>query len=373
MNIDQFPMKRLLVAGNPFFLARYRHLTAALRKRIGDVTELPIEKSTFEKMTFLVQDGVAGRIRLPLSQCLKMRMQAFAKQPSTFRELSTLTARQIKASQPRPEFVLQLFSMSSPAGAAGVPYAHYVDITMAMAKRAWPAWAPYKADSEYGKWLELEGATYRGAERVFTFSEATRRSVIADYGASAERVLAVGAAGHYDGIGHQQRRYGTQAIIFNGSDFERKGGDRVLAAFEIVQQRFPEASLTIVGKSAVKERRGVRVAGNITRQRLFSLFDTSDVVLAPTRLDMLPGFVLEAMSRGVVPILSDADSMNEIITEAVEGYIVSTPEPPVLAQRICGLFENDTLLTRMGTAARKRIEASCTWDAVAQAMTTSLA
>jgi glycosyltransferase involved in cell wall biosynthesis len=131
--------------------------------------------------------------------------------------------------------------------------------------------------------------------------------------------------------------------------------------------------LTIVGKAAMKERPGIHLAGNIARHDLFSLFDKSDVVLAPTRLDMLPGFVLEAMSRGVVPVLSDADSMNEIIKDGIAGYIVSTPEPAILARRICSLFEDSTLLARMGMAARKCVEASCTWDSVAQVMTNSLA
>jgi glycogen synthase len=370
--MDKLPMTRLLIAGPPFFLARHRQLTAALRKRIANVAELPIKTSRLEKATVLMRDGIAGRIRPPLRECLKRRLQSFAKKPSTFLQLSKLTANQIKASEPRAEFVLQLFSMSSPAGAAHVPYAHYIDITMAMAKRAWPAWAPFQSEAEFEKWIELEGATYRGAERVFTFSEATRRSVIEDYGACAKRVVAVGAAGHYDGVGQRERTYGNHAIIFNGSDFERKGGDRVLAAFEIVQQRFPDASLTIVANTAIKQRRGIRPAGKITRQHLFSLFDTSDVVLAPTRLDVLPGFVLEAMSRGVVPILSNADSMNEIIKNGVEGYIVSPPTPLLLAERISDLFENKALLTSMGAAARTRIETSWNWDAVAQAMIASL-
>jgi glycosyltransferase involved in cell wall biosynthesis len=82
--------------------------------------------------------------------------------------------------------------------------------------------------------------------------------------------------------------------------------------------------------------------------------------------------VLEAMSRGVVPILSDAASMNEIVSDGIEGYVVSPPSPLLLADRICALFENKALLTRMGTSARTRIENSWNWDAVAQAMIASL-
>jgi glycosyltransferase involved in cell wall biosynthesis len=299
-------------------------------------------------------------------------MKVFAKKPSTFRDLSLHTANCINSTEPKPEFVLQIFSMSSP-GVADLPYAHYIDITMAMAKRAWPAWAPFETDSDFHRWIELEGAAYRKAERVFTFSQATRCSVIRDYAVPENRVVAVGAAGHFNNVSQHERTYGSHAIIFNGSDFERKGGDRVLRAFELVQQQFPNATLIIVANSGVSERRGVHVVGKVARESLFTLFDTADVVLAPTRLDVLPGFVMEAMSRGVVPILSDAESMNEIVTDGLDGYVVSPPTPELLAERICGLFENRTLLPRMGAAAQARIQACWNWDAVARSMTAALA
>jgi hypothetical protein len=144
----------------------------------------------------------------PAGVCKKAR--AVVHQTTIYvRRLSGVTARRIKARYPSSEFVQQLFSVSSPAGATGVPYAHYIDMTMAMVKRAWPAWATFKSESEYEEWIELEGASYRGAERVFTFSEATRRSIIEDYGAAAERVVVVGAAGHYDRVAPEERPYGS--------------------------------------------------------------------------------------------------------------------------------------------------------------------
>jgi glycosyltransferase involved in cell wall biosynthesis len=183
----------------------------------------------------------------------------------------------------------------------------------------------------------------------------------------------VGAAGHFDEVPQQERTYGSHVIVFNGSDFKRKGGDRVLRAFELVQRRFPDSALIIVANSAIKESPRIHVFGKVTRERLFATFEAADVVLAPTRLDVLPGFVMEAMSRGVVPILSDAESMNELVTDGLDGYVVSPPTPELLAERICGLFENPTLLPRMGSAARERVRACWNWNAVARSMTAALA
>jgi glycosyltransferase involved in cell wall biosynthesis len=325
------------------------------------------------EVAYLGRRFLSGRLWPPTRANVGAARRRFRKEPSSFSRLSRLAACTLANERDRA-FVLQLFSLSSPAtDDARFPYAHYIDMTMAQVRRAWPLWAPFDRERDYDAWIEREGASYRGAARVFTFSEATRRSVIADYGADPERVVAVGAAGHYRDVGSDARTYGNRTIVFNGSDFERKGGDRVLAAFRIVRERFPDATLTIVAHLGIVNEPGVREAGQLPRAELFDLFDRTDVLLAPSRLDVFPGFVLEAISRGVVAVLSDAESMDEILTDGREGFIVSPPTPQNLAARTIALFEDVDLLRTLGTAGRERVVREWNWDAVAARMVDSLA
>jgi glycogen(starch) synthase len=365
---------RIVLVGDPFFLARHRPLIDALRSRAPRVDEVSVrERALVRKIVYLARETVAGRVWPPGRAAVRDALQRFRKEPATFDRLSQRAARQL-AKVPPGEFVLQLFSMSSPVTRAFVrPYAHYIDMTMAQVRRQWPPWAPFASDDLYQAWIAREGATYRGAERVFTFSEAARRSVIADYGADPERVVTVGAAGHYTDAAAEKRPYGTRSIVFNGSDFERKGGDRVLAAFRLVRERFPDATLTVVAAPGLAPEPGVTVAGTLGRERLFALFDTTDIVLAPTRLDSLAGFVLEAMSRGVVPVLSDAEAMDELVKNGCEGYVVSPPTPELLANHIATLFDDAALLERYGCAAKERVTRDLNWNAVAERILASLA
>jgi glycosyltransferase involved in cell wall biosynthesis len=365
---------RLLVVGDPFFLSRHRPLTEALAKRLATVREVPIAEGwSVREMAYLGTRFAAGRLWPPTRAKLSAARQRFRKEPSSFSRLSQRAAATL-AKERDPAFVVQLFSMSSPATAgARHPYAHYVDMTMAQVRRAWPLWAPFDRERDYDAWIACEGASYRGAARVFTFSEATRRSAIDDYGADPARVVSVGAAGHYRDVGSEARGYGNRTIVFNGSDFERKGGDRALAAFRIVRERFPDATLTIVAHSGIANEPGVREAGRLSRAELFDLFDRTDVLLAPSRLDVFPGFVLEAISRGVVAVLSDAESMDEIVTDGRDGAIVSPPTPENLAARTIALFENVDELRALGAAGRERVVREWNWDAVAERMVASLA
>jgi glycosyltransferase involved in cell wall biosynthesis len=364
----------LVVAGDPFFLDRHRPLIEALRARLGAVEEVEIrERALVAKVLYLARAGLTGRLWPPTRAKAGEAMRRFSKDPATFDRLSKVAAHGIALAGDKG-FVLQLFCMSSPVTEAlRRPYAHYTDMTMAQVRRQWPAWAPYATEKLYAEWIAREGASYRGAARVFTFSEATRRSVIADYGAAPERVVAVYAAGHYSEAAPEVRRYGNRTLVFNGSDFARKGGPTALAAFRLVRQRFPEATLTVVAGEALPRESGLLQAGKISRERLFEIFDSTDVLLAPTHLDVFPGFTLEAMSRGVVPILSDAESMEEIVADGSAGYVVSPPTPERFAERICSLFADEALLRRLGSAGRERVVRDLNWDAVAERMIDSLA
>jgi glycosyltransferase involved in cell wall biosynthesis len=365
---------RLLVVGDPFFLSRHRPLTEALARRLTAVREIPIaEGRSVREAAYLGARLASGRLWPPTRANLGVARQRFRKEPSTFSRLSRLAATTL-AKERDDEFVLQIFSMFSPAPSDGAyPYAHYLDMTMAQVRRRWPAWAPFDRERDYAAWIALEGASYRGAARVFTFSEAARRSAIDDYGVDPARAIAVGAAGNYREAGASARTYGNRTLIFNGSEFERKGGDRVLAAFRLVRERFPDAELTVVAHSDIVEEPGVRDAGRLPPGELFDRFDRTDVVLAPTRHDAFPGFVLEAMSRGVVAVLSDAEPMHEIVTDGKDGYVVSPPTPDRLAARVIELFERPELLRELGAAGRERVVREFNWDAVAARMIDSLA
>ena len=368
---------QILVVGDPFFLARHRPLVDALRQRLGAeaVDELPIRGgSTVPKAAYFARSLLLGRLWPPTRATMRDRLQRFSKEPASFTRTSRSAARRISDFRPSPRLVLQLFSMSSPATSKpALPYAYYLDMTMALVRRHWPQWAAFDSESRYERWIALEGESYRGAERIFTFTEAARRSVIDDYGAQPERVVAVGAAGHYKNVAEGERGYGNRTIVFNGSEFERKGGDRVLSAFRLVRERYADATLTVVAHAGLAREPGLRSLGNVPRADLIELFDSTDIVLAPTRLDALPGFVLEAMSRGVVPVLSDSVAMREIVVDGIEGYVGSPATPELLADRVCALFADEERLRSFGKAARARVGRDWNWNAVADKMLASLA
>lgn len=366
---------RLLIVGDAFFLARHRQLWDALGAHFAEVDELAvIDPGVFARAAYGLVALVRGKVRPPLRPALRALAERYEKRPPTFARKSRAIARRIAALRPRPDVILHVFGMSAPRARGlehGVPFAYLADSTMALAIRTWPAWAPYASSAERARWLALEAENYRAAIRTFAFSQTTRDSFVDDYGVAPERALAVGAAGSYDDVGPAERTYGSQRIVFNGSDWLRKGGDLVLAAFRIVRAGIPGATLTIVGNDPLPPELGVVALGSVDRTTLLALFDAADAVVAPARADPMPGFVLEAMSRGCVPVVSDVPGIASAIDDGRDGYVVPL-DAETIAERLVVLLTDADLARILGRNARAKIEATWNWRAVAAQIASEL-
>lgn len=59
---------------------------------------------------------------------------------------------------------------------------------------------------------------------------------------------------------------------------------------------------------------------------LAGLYAASDYVAIPSMFEGMPNVLLEAMACGVVPIVSDAGAMREVITDGVTGFVFASEE-----------------------------------------------
>ena len=198
-------------------------------------------------------------------------------------------------------------------------------------------------------------------------SHLVKSSLINDYGIAPERITVVGSAANNQKLYEQEKVFGTQQILFNGSGFERKGGDLVLAAFRQVKKKLPHAKLVAIGKKIRQQQQGVENPGTLSspgqRQELFL---NTDLVVAPARCDPFPSFIIEAMNYGVPCIVSAQDGMPEIVDHGVNGIVVNQPTPESLASQIIQTITDVSTLTAMSRQAQHKAKTQLNWDCVAR-------
>src|SRR5262249_7188538 len=148
------------------------------------------------------------------------------------------------------DYILQFQAMFSPMRSLErlrTPFGIYTDYTVAMARREYELWAPFKTDREYLYWHRRGERLYRRARHASTCSNPARKSVIEDFGVAAERVHCVRAGTPFQPVERPAARSEVKKFLLVGRDYKRKGVDTLLQAFSRVRAKHPQIELTVVG------------------------------------------------------------------------------------------------------------------------------
>lgn len=166
------------------------------------------------------------------------------------------------------------------------------------------------------------------------------------------------------------RRTGDRwRLLLVGRDFDTKGGEQVVAAFNLLRRDFgARISLTIAGPPAwplaTEVPDGVTFLGPVSKDRVLALMDQHDLFVMPSRFEGFGIVFAEALSRGLPCIGRDACAMPEIIDAVSGGRLIHTESPRELAGAIISALEDDDLYEACAATAPDR-RAHYSWSRAA--------
>jgi len=143
-----------------------------------------------------------------------------------------------------------------------------------------------------------------------------------------------------------------------------------LEILPVVQQRYPDTTLTLVGHSpvasvlALRKQPGIQVLGRV--QKMAEYLHQATVCVIPMRVGFgIKNKTLEAMATGTPVVASD---------RGLEGLAIGGGPQPTIALRanavqeyveaISSLFENQQLRQELSRNARSLVESEYTWDTI---------
>jgi glycosyltransferase involved in cell wall biosynthesis len=158
--------------------------------------------------------------------------------------------------------------------------------------------------------------------------------------------------------------------------------DVMLRAMALLEDRFPDARILVIGRGGAKARLEALARDLGLRDRTrFTGFVTDaerNALLAETRVCVCPSekegwglTVIEANATGTPVVARDAPGLRESVRHGETGYLVPASSPEQFAARIGELLADDALSTRMSRDAlawSKRFD----WDVAAQEMLAAL-
>jgi len=153
-------------------------------------------------------------------------------------------------------------------------------------------------------------------------------------------------------------------IIFLSRFLKTKGVYDIIEAIPMVVKECPltifvfagsgkeEDNLRNISKSK-KLTRYIEFLGYVKGDKKVRALISSDIFVLPTYSEGFPYVLAEAMAAGLPIITCDEGAISEYVQDGVNGFIIPSKRPDVLAKKIVLLIKNMDLRTRMGRLNRK--------------------
>ena len=153
-------------------------------------------------------------------------------------------------------------------------------------------------------------------------------------------------------VGHDLAPVPPPAVaraVFAGELSRRKGVDVLLEAWPTVREVLPDAELVVAGPAgdvAPSPLAGVHWAGAVSNRQVRSLLRDARVAVLPSRREVMPMFVLEAMSAGRAVVATPVGAVAGTVGDG--GVVVPVGDVEALADALA------SLLAPAGPARRAR-------------------
>jgi glycosyltransferase involved in cell wall biosynthesis len=146
-----------------------------------------------------------------------------------------------------------------------------------------------------------------------------------------------------------------------------------LRAFGVVQERFPDAELTLVGAGSLDQKlrsladrlglRRVTFAGRVPPHEIPAYYAAHDLYIQSPDVDNMPTSILEAFASGMPVVSTDTGGVPAILTDGTHGLLAPRGDHRTLADRIVSLLDQPTLARSLARNALATCHAY-TWPSV---------
>lgn len=160
-------------------------------------------------------------------------------------------------------------------------------------------------------------------------------------------------------------------VYTGAATYSLKGLHILIQAMALVKSKYPDAKLYIPGnntsyKSSNGYERYIRkmidkagltenvvFAGRKSAEEVVDALTNANICVVPSAMEGASATVCEAMMIGTPAICAFRGGMTDLLKDGISGFTYDFPEYPVLAERICQLFEDEALCRQFSQLAQQ--------------------
>jgi len=144
-----------------------------------------------------------------------------------------------------------------------------------------------------------------------------------------------------------------------------KGLDLLLQASALIKKSIPNLKVLIAGEGPEKQSLQ-SLAGSIGldndiifaghRDDVYDLIQAMNVFVLPSYSEGIPLAMLEAMALGIPVVATEVGGIPEVITDGINGYLIRSRKPELVAAKCLLLLNNIDLRNRLTHNAKEKIK-----------------
>ena len=130
-----------------------------------------------------------------------------------------------------------------------------------------------------------------------------------------------------------------------------------LKAFDAVQKKYPDASLTLLGGGPLKSEleqyvadlhlNNVTFVGQVPNTEIYRYLDNADIMVSSSRFDNMPVSVLEGFKAGLLVIASKVGGVPYMIEDGQNGVLFENNNDRQMAEKMIDVVEHPEATLRM--------------------------
>lgn len=151
----------------------------------------------------------------------------------------------------------------------------------------------------------------------------------------------------------------AQIAVFTGRFVPQKNLSMLLSAWDRYHRENLKAELLLVGEGEEEDHlrtmagEGVHFMGGVAD--VLPYLQMADIFILPSFVEGLSVALLEAMSCGLVPLITDVGGAREVVTHDENGWLIPSNDGDALLAGLQVLFDDRQMLVERGQAARRRV------------------
>lgn len=232
-----------------------------------------------------------------------------------------------------------------------------------------PRWIGWR----YKEYLKL----YKEADCLIALTNA-EKSILIDLGIKEDRIAVTGHGPILaptvcpESFFSRYSNIEAPFVLFLGQHYLYKGYRQILEAAPLVWQNYPEVHFVFIGPGVknsehVFDNSDYRIhrLGSVDLQTKTDAIAACTMLCVPSTQESFGGVYTEAWSLGKPVIGCAIPAVSEVVTNGVDGYLVSQ-EPSQIADRICHLLNYPLQAEMMGSAGQTKVAQKYTWERIAE-------